>query len=209
MTVRRSTRDWLVDAALFLLAAGFGLFAAVMRAGGTAPLEPDWLFTLDQVAGALSCAALWLRRRWPTALALVLVAVSAVSELSAGAMLVALFSVAVHRPVRISVSVYALSLVTAVGYTVLRPEPELPPDVGLTLGVALQSAMLAFGLFVHRHRELVDRARSEASLLAEQAQLRARESVAREMHDVLGHRLSLLSLHAGAWSSTGTRTATT
>ncbi len=198
MTVRRSTRDWLVDAALFLLAAGFGLFAAVMRAGGTAPLEPDWLFTLDQVAGALSCAALWLRRRWPTALALVLVAVSAVSELSAGAMLVALFSVAVHRPVRISVSVYALSLVTAVGYTVLRPEPELPPEVGLTLGVALQSAMLAFGLFVHRHRELVDRARSEASLLAEQAQLRARESVAREMHDVLGHRLSLLSLHAGA-----------
>lgn len=198
MAVRRSTRDWLVDAALFLLAATFGLFTAVLRAGGPAPLEPDWLFTLDQVASTLSCAALWLRRRWPTALALVLVVVSAVSELSAGAMLVALFTVAVHRPVRTSVSLYALSLVAAVSYTVLRPEPELPSEVTLTLGVATQSTMLAFGLFVHRHRELVDRARSEALLLAEQAQVRAREAVAREMHDVLGHRLSLLSLHAGA-----------
>lgn len=198
MTTRRSTRDWLVDAALFLLAAGFGLFTAVMRAGGTAPLEPDWLFTLDQVAGALSCAALWLRRRWPTALALALVVASALSELSAGAMLVALFTVAVHRPVRTSVALYALSLVTALSYTMFRPDHELPPEVALTLGIALQSAVLGFGLFIHRHRELVDRARSEALLLAEQAQLRARESVAREMHDVLDHRLSLLSLHAGA-----------
>ncbi|TQM16405.1 sensor histidine kinase, partial [Pseudonocardia kunmingensis] len=32
----------------------------------------------------------------------------------------------------------------------------------------------------------------------EQAQMAARETVAREMHDVLGHRLSLLSVHAGA-----------
>ncbi len=35
-------------------------------------------------------------------------------------------------------------------------------------------------------------------LRAEQAQLQAREAIAREMHDVLGHRLSLLSVHAGA-----------
>src|SRR5262249_56557879 len=35
-------------------------------------------------------------------------------------------------------------------------------------------------------------------LRAEQAQQRAREQIAREMHDVLGHRLSLLSVHAGA-----------
>jgi signal transduction histidine kinase len=198
MSTRRSTRDWVVDAVLFGLAAGFGLFTAIMRAGGVAPLEPDWLFTLDQVTGALGCAALWLRRRWPAGLAVTLVVASVASELVAGAMLVALFTVAVHRPVRVSVSIFALGIVSAVGYTVLRPDPEMPPDVGIVLGVALESAMLGFGLFIHRHRELVDRARSEALLLAEQAQLRARESVAREMHDVLGHRLSLLSVHAGA-----------
>jgi signal transduction histidine kinase len=44
----------------------------------------------------------------------------------------------------------------------------------------------------------VARAGAEARLLAEQAQHHAREAVAREMHDVLGHRLSLLSEYAGA-----------
>ena len=39
---------------------------------------------------------------------------------------------------------------------------------------------------------------AEAELRAEQAQRSARDDIAREIHDVLGHRLSLLSLHAGA-----------
>jgi signal transduction histidine kinase len=61
------------------------------------------------------------------------------------------------------------------------------------------------GLFLHYRRQLVEslrdraaRAETEAQLRAEQAQQRARDEIAREMHDVLGHRLSLLSVHAGA-----------
>ncbi|MFD5393158.1 hybrid sensor histidine kinase/response regulator transcription factor [Streptomyces sp. NPDC127097] len=46
--------------------------------------------------------------------------------------------------------------------------------------------------------ERVDRAETEAARRTEEAQRAAREEIAREMHDVLGHRLSLLSLHAGA-----------
>jgi signal transduction histidine kinase len=38
----------------------------------------------------------------------------------------------------------------------------------------------------------------EALLRAERSQQEARAALAREMHDVLGHRLSLLSVHAGA-----------
>ena len=41
-------------------------------------------------------------------------------------------------------------------------------------------------------------AETGAALRAEQAQRLAREAVAREMHDVLAHRLTLLSVHAGA-----------
>jgi hypothetical protein len=48
--------------------------------------------------GTLGCAGLWLRRRWPVGLGLALVALSAFSDLVAGAMVVVLFSVAVHRP---------------------------------------------------------------------------------------------------------------
>lgn len=193
---RRSRRDWVVDIVMFVLAVLFGLFAASQRIA--APVEPPWLFEVDQVVGALGCAALWLRRRWPTQLAVVLVAASAFSEMVAGAMLAALFTVAVHRSKRVSWAVFLFSLLAAVAYTVLRPDPQLPPALILLVGVATQSAAFGWGLAIQHQRQLVTRARTEARLRTEQAQMEAREAVAREMHDVLGHRLSLLSVHAGA-----------
>ncbi|TQS29223.1 sensor histidine kinase [Microbispora sp. KK1-11] len=201
---RRSRRDWLVDSAMFVLAAAFAFLMSVDRLG-TAPLPPAWLFPLDQVAGALGCAALWVRRRWPVGLAVTLVALSAVFEMVAGPMLAALFSVAVHRRPRTSGTVFGLSVLASVLFTWLRPEPATPPLVMLSLGLALQGAAAGWGLFVHHRRRLVlaqrDRAarvETEARLRAEQAQHQVREAIAREIHDVLGHRLSLLSVHAGA-----------
>jgi signal transduction histidine kinase len=193
---RRSRRDWVVDIVMFVLAVLFGLFAASQRIA--APVQPPWLFEVDQVVGALGCAALWLRRRWPTQLAMVLVAASAFSEMVAGAMLAALFTVAVHRSKGVSSAVFLFSLLAAGAYTVLRPDPQLPPTLVLLLGVATQSAAFGWGLAIQHQRQLVTRARTEARLRTEQAQMEAREAVAREMHDVLGHRLSLLSVHAGA-----------
>jgi signal transduction histidine kinase len=193
---RRSRRDWVVDVTIFVLAVLFGLYAATQRIA--APVQPEWLFEVDQVVGALGCAALWLRRRWPVQLAVVLVTASAFSEMVAGAMLAALFTVAVHRSKRVSFAVFLLSLLAAVAYPVLRPDPQLPPGLLLLLGVATQSAAFGWGLVIHHQRQLVARARTEARLRTEQAQLAAREAVAREMHDMLGHRLSLLSVHAGA-----------
>ncbi|WP_245646188.1 sensor histidine kinase [Nocardiopsis trehalosi] len=203
---RRGARDWCVDAALFALAAGYGVWASAdVRATMVPEYVPAWFLAADQVAGALACAALWLRRRWPTALAVVLVLVSAVSDLTAGAMLVALFSVAVHRPPRVSLSVLALSVVTVAVYVAVRPDPEVPPGVLAVLGAVLQAAAVAWGLVVHSRRRLVAslkdravRAEAEARLRAERAQHEARDAIAREIHDVLGHRLSLLSVHAGA-----------
>lgn len=189
---------------MFLLSAAFGLFVSAQRLEVT-PLPPAWLFTLDQVAGVLGCGALWLRRRWPVELAVVLVLLSAFSETIAGAMLAALFTVAVHRSPRTSGAVFGLSLVAALVYTAVRPEPGTPPLLMFMLGLALQGAALGWGLFVHHRRRLVvaqrdraARAETEARLRAEQAQHLAREAIAREIHDVLGHRLSLLSVHAGA-----------
>ncbi len=200
---RRSRRDWIADACLFLLAAAYGLLMAASRSDG--PSVPRWLLNLDQVTAALGCAALWLRRRWPAGLVVVLLVLSTYSELVAGAMVVALFTVAVHRPPRTTAGVFALSLLAALVYVVVRPEPGVPGLVLFLLGVAIQGAAFGWGLFVRHRRELVlslrdraARAETEARLLAEQAQHRARDAIAREMHDVLGHRLSLLSVHAGA-----------
>lgn len=75
----------------------------------------------------------------------------------------------------------------------------------LSLGVTGYVVAVAWGMVVRSRRELVASLREraaaaevEAQLRAERAQHEAREMLAREMHDVLGHRLSLLSVHAGA-----------
>jgi signal transduction histidine kinase len=202
---RRRPRDWVVDTLLFLLAVLAWLLTAANRLEASTEVAPAWLFDLDQVAGALGCLGLWLRRRWPVGLALVLVALSTFSETVAGAMVVALFTVAIHRPPRTTARVYALSVLAALVYVVVRPEPGVPAIALFLFGVVVQGAAVGWGLFIHYRRQLVlslrdraVRAETEAHLRAEQAQQRARDEIAREMHDVLGHRLSLLSVHAGA-----------
>jgi signal transduction histidine kinase len=202
---RRGLRDWVVDSLLFLVAVGCWVLVVGGRLESSTPVEPEWLFAVDAVAGALGCAGLWLRRRWPVGLALVLIAASTFSESVAGAMVVGLFTVAIHRPPRTTGLVFACSLVAPLVYVVLRPEPGTPPVLLFLLGVVVQGAAVGWGLFIHFRRQLVlslrdraTRAETEARLRAEQAQQRARDEIAREMHDVLGHRLSLLSVHAGA-----------
>jgi signal transduction histidine kinase len=202
---RRGLRDWIVDSLLFLVAVVFGLLVVGGWLESSSLPEPGWLFTLDVAAGLVGCAGLWLRRRWPVGLALVLIALSTFSETVAGAMVVGLFTVAIHRPPRTTGLVFACSLVAPLVYVVLRPEPGTPPVLLFLLGVVIQGAAVGWGLFIHSRRQLVlslrdraVRAETEAQLRAEQAQQRARDEIAREMHDVLGHRLSLLSVHAGA-----------
>jgi len=202
---RRRPRDWVVDTLLFLLAVLAWLLTTANRLEASTEVAPAWLFDLDQVAGALDCLGLWLRRRWPVGLALALVALSTFSETVAGAMVVALFTVAIHRPPRTTARVYALSVLAALVYVVVSPEPGVPAIALFLFGVVVQGAAVGWGLFIHYRRQLVlslrdraVRAETEAHLRAEQAQQRARDEIAREMHDVLGHRLSLLSVHAGA-----------
>jgi signal transduction histidine kinase len=68
-----------------------------------------------------------------------------------------------------------------------------------TLGLAV---VVAWGMFRRSRRqaqrERARRAEAEGQLRTEQIRYAERTRIAREMHDVLAHRLSLLSLHAGA-----------
>jgi hypothetical protein len=184
-TPRRAPRDWIADTGLFLLAAALWVLTASARLEADPLPGPAWLFDVDQVVGALGCAALWLRRRWPVGLALVLVALSTFSELVAGAMVVALLTVAMHRSQRTTGAVFALSLLAALVYVVVRPEPGVPRYVLLVLGIAIQGAAVGWGLFIQYRRQLVlslrdraARAEAEAHLRAEQAQQRARQQIA-------------------------------
>jgi signal transduction histidine kinase len=73
------------------------------------------------------------------------------------------------------------------------------------LGVVCVIAALTWGLYVRARRELIAslherarRAEAEQELRVARARDLERATIAREMHDVLAHRISLLSLHAGA-----------
>ncbi|MET8975237.1 histidine kinase [Streptomyces sp. NPDC004539] len=199
---RRTARDWLVDFTAFFLAVLVGLLAA-----DSLPKEqlPHSLAVLDQVVGALSCAAVWLRRRWPLAIAVAMVPVGLVSASAGGAGMIILFTLIVHRPLKQAAWVWASSLALMPVFYWLRPDPDLPYLGVLLLVLVFSACVIGWGLFVRSKRQLMlslhDRARraeTEARLRAEQAQRLAREAIAREMHDVLAHRLTLLSVHAGA-----------
>ncbi|MGW4219560.1 sensor histidine kinase [Streptomyces bacillaris] len=200
---RRTVRDWVVDITAFLCAAFIGMVAvSVIEADES---TADVVVFVDSVAGAAACCALWLRRRWPVGLAVALTAVAVVEPVAVGALLVALFSLAVHRPLKPTAIVGAAALATVPVQPLVRPDPQTGYLASVLFGVLLVLLALSWGMGVRSRRQLVlslreraRRAEAEAELRAERAQRLAREAIAREMHDVLAHRLTLLSVHAGA-----------
>lgn len=203
---RRSARDWVVDSLMFLIALGFGLLGAVSFPDDPSPPPlPDPFRVADQLIALAACASLWWRRRWPVQLAVVLVVLSAFFPLMGGAMLAALFSLCVHRPPKVGLCVLGLSFVASFVNVALHPDPHAPFLVMFLLSAVFQGAVAGWGMSVQHRRQLFAslreravHAEAEAELRAEHAQHKVRESIAREIHDVLGHRLSLLSVHAGA-----------
>lgn len=199
---RRTVRDWVVDLLAFLFALFIGMIAldAADQAGNS-----EGLLMADMLIGSAACCTLWARRRRPVALAVGLGVVQVVSPLAGGAALVALFSLAVHRPFRPVAVVGAVAMAGMVGQAYLRPDPAMSHLMAIILGALVVLLFVAAGMLVRARRQLVValreravRAENEAALRAEQAQRLAREAIAREMHDVLAHRLTLLSVHAGA-----------
>jgi signal transduction histidine kinase len=211
--VGRSRRDWAVDWAAFLFAVVVGVVSLATALAETTTSRSEAamssetyiapaLVVADLVVGALACLALWLRRRRPVEVALFAGAAAAVSTLASGAAAVALFGVSVRRPFRTVAPIAGVYLATVPISLLIRPELELAEAAVSPFAMA---AVVGFGMYVRARSELVrslaeraERAESEQRLRVEQARHQERARIAREMHDVLGHRLSLLSLHAGA-----------
>jgi len=202
--VRRSVRDWAVDVACFLFSlAGGAMFVGMALSERPEPSAD--LVLADVLVGGLGCVLLWWRRRWPVQVAVVLALIGCFSDMASFAVLIALFTVAVHRRLPTVLALGALNLAAFGVYTVVRPTDDVPYPVIVGFGVLLTASVLAWGMFVRARRQLVLslqeralRAEREQLLRVDQARHTERTRIAREMHDVLAHRLSLLSMHAGA-----------
>ena len=155
---------------------------------------------------SLGCAvALLARRRHPL---LVLFAVGAVVPLVPPvlvALFVALYSVGVGAEVRREVGLAAYGVV-ATWVAIMQVVDD--GAEGLVRGPVIALAMgfpLALGMAVLARRQLMaelvdraERAEHEQQLLADAAVADERARLARELHDVVAHRVSLMVLHAGA-----------
>jgi signal transduction histidine kinase len=194
----RSRRDWIVDSALFLLAIALGSGSLVSSAqhglNGS-------LLTVDAIAGAALCLALWWRRRWTVALGLASLPILAISSFAGPAGVIILFTIAAYRRWQLTSLVAALQLALLPAQRAVHPEGNSLTEfyLGSTLGIAV---IVAWGMFLRgrrqAQRERLRRTQVEEQLRVEQIRHAERTRIAREMHDVLAHRISLLSLHAGA-----------
>jgi signal transduction histidine kinase len=116
---------------------------------------------------------------------------------ASGANLVATFNAAVRARGRDLAIVAGLAIAWAFVNPLLYPPAG---SYGLDAGASLLmvAVALGWGLFVRARRELVRSLHALADRAGDEARAAERRRIAREMHDVLAHRLSLLSVHAGA-----------
>ncbi|ROO85137.1 signal transduction histidine kinase [Actinocorallia herbida] len=199
----RSGRDLAANAAALVFAACFAALS-----GPNLELPDDLgarTREIEQIIGGLGCAALLLRRRRPFALAVVLLLLGNVTHYLTGPVLVAVFTVAAARPAKQTAWIAAIAFAPLIPFLVRFAEAAPDRRAQALVYFALVLSAIGWGLWRRSRRlllaslrERAELAEAGAELRAERARQEARKEIAREMHDVLGHRLSLLSLYAGA-----------
>jgi signal transduction histidine kinase len=163
------------------------------------------LLVLDVTVGVVACALLPVLLRWPVPGALALAALAAVSPAAIPAATVGTLHVAEWRRFTVAAGVGAAGVVAGAVQGLWRPVGGLPYIWWLVLVAAVEAALVGWGQLTQARRALiaslqerVRRAEAEQGRRVAEARAAERTRIAREMHDVLAHRLSLLATYAGA-----------
>ncbi|HIZ99157.1 MAG TPA: two-component sensor histidine kinase [Candidatus Janibacter merdipullorum] len=200
---------WRIGAALFM-GATFWLFtvAVAYPEGGPEPegWRAPWLVFGDPALGLLAAGLLVLRRRWPIAITTLTTLLVGASTTAAGAQAIALVSLATRQRWREIVPMTILTTVMGlVSARFIYPEPDpLPLWAETLINFLVNVLIVAIGYSIGSRRALVrswveraETAEAEQRARVARAQASERTRIAREMHDVLAHRISLVTMHSG------------
>ncbi len=190
-----------------VVGAGLWLIVLSQQRSGVRPMpSPAWLDVLDPILGLTALVLMLFRRRWPLAIALATTALTALSVAAIGPAGISLISLATHRRWAQVAVAGAAWLVSGAVYQQLRPASTVE-DWANTAAISVLSLafFIAAGAFIGARRDLLASLRervatAEREQAARIAQARATERarIAREMHDALAHRLSLVAMQSGA-----------
>lgn len=181
-----------------IVTLGFGLESL--------PTEREALALIDLVAGLVCLALVPLRRRAPRTVAVLATVVGSVSAFSVGAVGIILISLATRR--RWVGELLPLAVVwVAAGFVyeaLYRPTEPTPWWATALIAAFMYVLCVAIGFYIGGQRELLANlelramtAEREQTARVDQARTAERGRIAREMHDVLAHRISLVAMHSG------------
>lgn len=195
-------RQLLTDIAVVVATACWPLLLRTEAVAGDVPWPTGGRLWLEASATVFALVVLLGRRRRPTLVALAILPAS-VSAFAVVPSMVALYTVAARRSRTQAVTIAFVYVAVALASTAVLSPPEVWLShtlsmvtfhaVPVTLGMVRQARVA----LLHELQDRATRAESEQQLRVEQARRLERQRMAREMHDVVAHRISLVSLHAG------------
>lgn len=200
---------WRWSLAGFISLVAWG-FTGVAMADANIDDEPiiAWFFVGDLALGLVSVLLIRVRHRWPLGVSVVTNLFACVSTSAAGPATWAVGSVAArHRWRDVAVVAPSWSSPASSRSASTRGKTSLPVWAAILFGALIAGIVIAVGYAMGAQRDLMASLR-ERAVTAEreqqarvaQAQAAERTRIAREMHDVLAHRISLVAMHAGALS---------